>query len=147
MQKGCLVFFRVNGFLVLWKKIGKSDFWKVVLMKGEKAEYTINLTKAFMFPVTKRVRKALNEIKAFVRKHTRSKEISISNEVNEYIHKNSKNIPRYLKAVLLKDGPRIAVFLQGGKQLEAYQKKKIEEKKKKEEKKSKAEKKEEKKEE
>ena len=105
-------------------------------MKGEKAEYKINLPKAFMFPVTKRVRKALSEIKAFVKKHARVKDTAISNEVNEFIHKNSKNIPRGINAVLLKEDKRVIVFLQGGKQLDAYTAKKAQEKKKKEEKKA-----------
>ena len=111
-------------------------------MKGEKAEYTISLQKAFLYPVTKRVRKALSETRDFVSKHARTNETRISNEVNEYIHKNSKNIPRKLNAVLFKDGPVVSVFLQGGKELDIYMKKMAEEKKKKESKKKGAEKKE-----
>ena len=117
-------------------------------MKGEKAEYRISLEKAFLFPATKRVRKALNVVRAFVTKHTRAKDIMISNEVNEAIHKNSKNIPRYINAVLYKDAEKVAVFLKKGNGLDAYLKKKDEEKKKKEKetKKAKEEKKAEKKE-
>ena len=106
-------------------------------MKGEKADYTISLEKAFMFPVTKRVRKALNEIRNFCSKHARAKETAISNEVNEFIHKNSKNIPRRIKAVLLKENERVVVFLQGGKELPLYIKKRMDEKKKKDAKKEK----------
>jgi len=44
----------------------------VMAMKGDKAEYTIGLQRAFLFPPKKRVRKALNEIKRFVKKHARA---------------------------------------------------------------------------
>ncbi len=99
-------------------------------MKGEKAEYYISFERAFMFPRPKRVRKALTEIKRFVTKHTRVKEILVSNEVNEFIHKNSKNIARGVSAVLYKDEGKIVVFLQKGIGLDAYIKKRAEQKKK-----------------
>ena len=89
-------------------------------MKGEQAEYVIGLRNAFMFPPKKRIRKALNVINRFVKKHTRAKEISISNKVNEYLHENSKNIPRRVNATLLKDGDKVTVFLQNGKALKIY---------------------------
>ena len=99
-------------------------------MKGDKAEYYISFERAFMFPRPKRVRKALTEIKRFVTKHTRIKEILVSNEVNEFIHKNSKNIARGVGAVLYKDEGKIVVFLQKGTGLDAYIKKRAEQKKK-----------------
>lgn len=99
-------------------------------MKGDKAEYYISFERAFMFPRPKRARKALTEIKRFAAKHTRVKEILVSNEVNEFIHKNSKNIARGVSAVLYKDGGKIVVFLQKGLGLDAYIRKRAEQKKK-----------------
>jgi len=104
-------------------------------MKGTQAEYVINLGNAFMFPPKKRIRKALNVIHRFVKKHTRSKETLISNEVNNYLHANSKNIPRKVEAILLKEDEKVIVFIQNGKELKTYLKKREQEKKKKEEKK------------
>lgn len=107
-------------------------------MKGNEAEYTIGLRTAFLFPPKKRIRKALNVIKRFVKKHTRAEEILVSNEVNEFLHKNSKNIPRKVKTILLKHEKTINVYLQDGTQLKAYreaqEKEKKEKTKKKEEK-------------
>src|SRR3989338_3926583 len=108
-------------------------------MKGEQAEYTIALRNAFMFTPKKRIRKALNVIIRFAEKHARAKEIKISTEVNEYLHENSKNLPRKVNAILLKEENKITVFLQEGTQLKTYKEnkektKKETEKKKKEEK-------------
>ncbi|MAG18319.1 MAG: hypothetical protein CL944_02495 [Candidatus Diapherotrites archaeon] len=100
-------------------------------MKGEQAEYTIGLRNAFMFPPKKRIRKALNVINRFVKKHTRAKQTNISNEVNEELHKNSKNIPRRVKTILLKENDKVTVFLQEGKQLKVYLEQKEKAKKKK----------------
>ena len=103
----------------------------MIFVKGDKAEYVIPLNRAFMFPQKKRIRKALNEIKRFVKKHTHSSIISVSNEVNEFLHKNSKNIPRRVRATLYREGGKVGVFLEKGKALEAYIKKKGDEQKKK----------------
>ncbi len=99
-------------------------------MKGEKAEYYISFEKAFMFPRPKRVRKALGEIRKFAAKHTRASVISISSEVNELVHRNSKNIPRGIKAVLYREDGKVSVFLREGTGMEAYIRKRAEEKKK-----------------
>ncbi|MBN2127681.1 MAG: 60S ribosomal protein L31 [Candidatus Diapherotrites archaeon] len=107
-------------------------------MKGNEAEYVISLRNAFTKPPLKRPKAALNEIKRFVSKHTRIKEISIAMEVNEFIFKNSKNIPRKVNAVLLKQKDKVTVYLKGSKKLEEDKKKAVEktkDKKKKEEKK------------
>lgn len=104
-------------------------------MKGEQASYNIPLAKAFLYQPRKRIIKALNVIKRFAAKHTRAKTILIANEVNEYLHANSKNIPRKVNAVFLKEAEKVTVFLQKGKGIEAYLKKREAEKKKKEEKK------------
>lgn len=110
-------------------------------MKGNEAEYTIGLKTAFLFPPKKRIRKALNVINRFVKKHSRAEKILVSNEVNEFLHKNSKNIPRKVKAILLKREKTVTVYLQNGKQLKAYkesQEKENKEKAKKKEEKDKA---------
>ncbi|VVB99387.1 Uncharacterised protein [uncultured archaeon] len=108
-------------------------------MKGDKVGYSIDLRNAFKFTALKRPRKALSEIKAFVNKHARPKEIRISNEVNGFIFKHSKNIPRRIEAVLYREGSTVSVFLQGGKEMDAYIKMRAEEKKRKEPKKEKKE--------
>ncbi|MBI2597696.1 MAG: hypothetical protein HYW50_00700 [Candidatus Diapherotrites archaeon] len=94
----------------------------------------ISFRKVFLQPKNKRIRKALNEINSFVRKHEKGTGVWVSEEVNEFLHKNSKNIPRKISAVLLKTEKNVAVYLAGGKQLEEdIKRKKAEEKKKKEE--------------
>src|SRR3989344_3376513 len=105
-------------------------------MKGERADYVINLNKAFLFGPKERVVKVLGVIRDFVYKHTRSKSYALSNEVNGYIHKHSKNIPHKIAVTLLKEEKRIVVFLQKGKEMDVYLKQKDAAKKKKEEKKA-----------
>ncbi|MCR4368883.1 MAG: 60S ribosomal protein L31 [archaeon] len=117
-------------------------------MKGEQANYVIPLRDVFDAQPKKRIRKALTEIQRFAKKHTRAKEIAISNEVNEKLHAHSKNIPRRINATLRKEETRVIVFLEGGKELAQFlakkdatkKKKKDEEAKKKETKKEDAEK-------
>jgi ribosomal protein L31E len=101
-------------------------------MKGEEAEYTIPLARAFNFPPTKRPRKAINAIKTFVYKHTRSKNTLITADLNKEIFKNSKNIPRKVKVMLRKEKDKIIVYLAGSKQIQEDRKKREEAKKKKE---------------
>ncbi|MEM4257242.1 MAG: hypothetical protein QXU92_00690 [Candidatus Diapherotrites archaeon] len=93
-------------------------------MKGEIAEYTINLAKAFLYQQKKRQTKANKVIKDFVKKHTRAKQIKITNEVNQEINKNSLNIPRKIKVKILKEGETARIFLAKGKELENYLKNK-----------------------
>ena len=71
-------------------------------MKGEEAAYTVNLKKAKMFTKDKRTRRALVELKKFVNKHTRVKNVVIKNEVNEFIHSHSKTTPQKAEVVLRK---------------------------------------------
>ena len=104
-------------------------------MKGEQAEYIIPLRDAFKFPKPKRIIKTLGVIKRFVFKHTRKREVFIAKEVNEFLHKHSKNIPRRIDSVIVIDGENARVFLREGKELEEF-KKKLAEKKKAKEKKS-----------
>lgn len=101
-------------------------------MKGEEVEYAIPLRAVFLQPKTKRLRKALNEIRAFTFKHTRINNVAITSDLNSFLNKNSRNIPRKIDAVLRKDGERILVYLKGSKQLEEDKKEKEEAKKEKE---------------
>ncbi|MDO8633897.1 MAG: hypothetical protein Q7K34_01245 [archaeon] len=105
-------------------------------MKGEEAAYIVNLKKAKMFTKDKRTRRALVEIKKFVHKHTRVKNVVIKNEVNEFIHAHSKNIPQKAEVVLRKKDDKILVYMKAGKELEADKKKETEEAKKAKEKKA-----------
>lgn len=93
-------------------------------MKGEIAEYTINLAKAFKYQEKKRQTKANKVIKDFAKKHARTTKIKIANEVNEEINKNSLNIPRKLKVKILKEGETVRIFLAKGKEIENYLKSK-----------------------
>ena len=115
-------------------------------MKGDKAEYVIPLRQAFNTPRSRRADKAIFLIREFVKKHTRAaeKDIAISNEVNQYVWKQSRSsIPRKIDAVLRREDKRVFVFLKGGKEIELRtakveepkEKKKKEAKPKKEEKK------------
>ena|SRR3989338_7511165 len=103
-------------------------------MKGEQANYIISLWTAFLFPPKTRIKKAIRQIKKFVWKHARSKNVALSTEVNEFLHKHSKNIPKKISATLLKEPERVMVFLEKGKELEIYLKKKDAKKEKKDEK-------------
>jgi|SRR3989338_2971885 len=107
-------------------------------MKGEQAEYMIPLRTAFRFPKPKRMIKTLGVIRQFVFKHTRKKDVLIANEVNEYLHKNSKNVPRRVDSVIVIDGEKAMVFLREGKGLEEFRKRQAEKKKGKEKKGEKA---------
>ncbi len=109
-------------------------------MKGEHADYVIPLERAFSFPPKKRIRKAVAVIKQFVKKHTHYNDTSLSNEVNEFLHLHSKNIPHRINATILIDGAKAHVFLQKGTGLEEHKKKKEAKKKKKEAKKEEKEK-------
>lgn len=112
-------------------------------MKGEEAAYTLSLKKAKLFPKRERMIKAIGLLKKFVYKHARNKNILLANEVNEYLHKNSKNVPEKISVTLRKDEENIRVYLEGGKQLD-LDKKASQERKEKEKKEEKEGKKEEK---
>lgn len=92
-------------------------------MKGDEAEYVVPLGRLFSQPRTKRARRSLGEIRRFVLKHTRNKNISITTGVNEFLWKNSYNIPHRVPVMLRKDGERIIVYLKGSRQIEEDKKK------------------------
>jgi len=108
-------------------------------MKGEQAEYIISFGKVFNQPRAVRMTKALNSIRSFVKKHTRNENTVITKDVNEYMWKNSKNVPRKIPVILRKSGDKIIVYLQGSKQLEEDKKREAEIKTRKEKAKEKAE--------
>lgn len=103
-------------------------------MKQEQFETIISLRKVFLQPTTKRVKKAIKEIKKFVLKHEKNSVPIISNEVNHKILSHSKNIPRKINAVLVKNKEKVTVYLKDGKQLAEDRKKAAEEAKAKEKK-------------
>ncbi len=98
-------------------------------MKGNEAEYVIPLTDTIRQHTLKKARRAIVAVKRFVYKHARIKDVSISNEINEFVWSRSKNIPRKINAILLKDGEKVYVYLKGGKGLEEHKKKAAAEKK------------------
>lgn len=101
-------------------------------MKGNEAEYVISLVPVFSQPRPKRARKAVIAVKRFVKKHVRSDNAVITEELNREIWKNSKNIPRRLEVMLVKKDDRVYVYLSKGKQLAEDKKREAEDKKKKE---------------
>ncbi|MFH1225040.1 MAG: hypothetical protein V1676_04515 [Candidatus Diapherotrites archaeon] len=101
-------------------------------MKGNEAEYVISLVPVFSQPRTKRAKKAVKEVKRFVKKHARSDNAVITEELNREIWKNSKNIQRRLEVMLVKKDGKVYVYLSKGKQLAEDRKREADDKKKKE---------------
>ncbi len=87
-------------------------------------EYVIPLRWVFTQPRIKRPRKAVEEVRKFVKKHARAKdgEIVITQDVNHAIWENSKNIPRRLAVLLRKYDGSVYVYMQGSAQIEADKK-------------------------
>lgn len=92
-------------------------------MKGKEAEYVVPLGEVFKQPRPKRARKAIVAIRRFVKKHTRSENVVIDNEVNEKVWENAKNIPRRVSVVLVDHANKINVYLKDGKRLAEDKKK------------------------
>ncbi len=100
-------------------------------------DYTIPLKKIFNKPKRGRAKKAIREIKEFVKKHKRLNEeqIAISKEINEKVWENGMfGIPRKIEVQLKEIEGKTFVFLKEGKEFKAREKevkdKKKEEKKK-----------------
>jgi len=96
-------------------------------MKGTEAEYVVPLGRMFKMPRTKRVNRAITEIRTFAYKHTKNKAVKIAPELNRKVWANSKNIPRRVEVMLRKEGEGIVAYLKGGKEVEETRKKEIEE--------------------
>ena len=99
-------------------------------MKGNEAEYVINLGYCFNQPKPRRLKKAIRIVKEFVDKHTRigTKNVVIGNSVNEAIYKGGDSPCRRLNVILRKKDNKVHVHMKGSRELE----KKAEEKKPKE---------------
>lgn len=106
-------------------------------MKGEEAEYVISLVHVIDQNWAKKARRAMNEIRRFVHKHTRKKaeNVVITADVNEFVWKDSRNVPRRVPVILKLEGEKVIVYLKGSKQIAEDKKRKEAEKKKPEEKK------------
>ncbi|MFH1256304.1 MAG: hypothetical protein V1494_03340 [Candidatus Diapherotrites archaeon] len=103
-------------------------------MKGNEAEYTVPLQWVFTQPKTKRLRKAVAELRRFAVKHSRAEKVLVSNEVNEFINRQSIHLPRRIEVVLFRhkgEEEEVRVFLKGGKGLAEEKKRKAEDEKKK----------------
>ena len=77
---------------------------------------TVNLTKVFKKPVTKRAKGAVFRLRAKVRKETRAKEVFLSNQVNETLwEKGMFRCPRKITVKVVKDNENARVYLPGEK--------------------------------
>ena len=67
--------------------------------------YNVPLRKEFLKVARwKRTKKAVKAFKEFIQKHTKSEDVLVSKEVNEYIWKNGiKNPPHHVKVTVKKD--------------------------------------------
>ena len=105
-------------------------------MKGNEAEYVINLRYVFNQPKPRRLKKAIRIVKEFVEKHTRIgiRNVVIGNSVNEAIYKGGDSPARKLNVILRKKDNKIYVHMKGSKKLEKIEKKPEEKKSKEKEK-------------
>jgi len=73
---------------------------------------TVNLSKVFSKPVTKRAKGAVFRLRAKVRKETRAKEVFLSNQVNETLwEKGMFSCPRKITIKVVKDNENARVYL------------------------------------
>ncbi len=74
--------------------------------------FTVNLGRVWIAPTKKRAPRAINVLKEYVKRHMKSEEIVISNEVNEQIWaKGIEKPPRRLRIRAVKDKEnRVIVF-------------------------------------
>ena len=73
---------------------------------------TVNLTKVFKKPVTKRAKGAVFMLRAKVRKETRAKDVFLSNQVNETLwEKGMFRCPRKITIKVVKDNENARVYL------------------------------------
>ena len=94
-------------------------------MKGNEAEYVINLGYCFNQPKPRRLKKAIRVVKEFVDKHTRigTKNVVIGNSVNEAIYKGGDSPCRRLNVILRKKDNKVYVHMKGSRELEKLEKK------------------------
>jgi len=88
--------------------------------------YIVPLQEAYLKPRTKRANYAIRALYKFISKHTRKtgKDVIISNELNNFIWKDSIKKPARKVAVSLKiDNGKVYVFLKDSKELNEFLKK------------------------
>jgi len=94
------------------EEVAKEE--KPSLKAGEKAEeeievveeklYTVNFRKAWITPRGKRTPRAVRMLRDFVKRHMKTEEVIISNEINEKLWSRSiKKPPRRLRVRVVKD--------------------------------------------
>jgi large subunit ribosomal protein L31e len=72
--------------------------------------YTINLGRAWITPQHKRTDRVINMIKEFAKKHMKSEEIKIDQDLNRQIWKRGKtNPPRKVRVKMVKDDNGIVI--------------------------------------
>ena len=70
----------------------------------EERKYTISLQKIWITPRGERVPRAVRSVREFVRRHMKTEEVVISNEVNKQLwHQGIKKPPRKIEVRALKD--------------------------------------------
>jgi large subunit ribosomal protein L31e len=94
------------------EEVAKEE--KPSLKAGEKAEeeieiveeklYTVNFRKAWITPRGKRTPRAVRMLRDFVKRHMKTEDVIISNEINEELWSRSlKKPPRRLRVRVVKD--------------------------------------------
>ncbi|HEY9385846.1 MAG TPA: 50S ribosomal protein L31e [Nitrososphaeraceae archaeon] len=72
--------------------------------------YTVNLGKAWLTPQYKRTDRVVNMIREFARKHMKSKEVKLDQELNRHVWERGRtNPPRRLRVRMAKDEGGIVV--------------------------------------
>jgi large subunit ribosomal protein L31e len=73
--------------------------------------YTVNLGKAWLTPQYKRTDRVVNMIREFARKHMKSKEVKLDQELNRHVWERGRtNPPRRLRVRMAKDERGIVVI-------------------------------------
>jgi large subunit ribosomal protein L31e len=72
--------------------------------------YTINLGKAWITPQYKRTNRVINMIKEFAKKHMKTEEIKIDQDLNRQLWKRGKtNPPRKVRVKMVKDEDGVVI--------------------------------------
>jgi large subunit ribosomal protein L31e len=80
------------------------------LDEGSARIYTVNLGKAWLTPQYKRTDRVVNMIREFARKHMKSEEVKLDQELNRHVWERGRtNPPRRLRVRMAKDEEGIVV--------------------------------------
>jgi len=80
--------------------------------KMDERLYTIPLGKAYESATIKRANKAVSLVRAYITRHSKVSEVSISGMLNRYLWKGSrKHPPRNVKIKVIKDGDKAMAYL------------------------------------